>query len=236
MAASIQTPTATKPRKPRYSLVMVAYHEAAHAVVSHVLGMPAASLRIEVGLRKQMKPGDLAGRYQHEVGWLIQHLHDAGVRENRLLVGLASTQAERRLIAERGWRVRMSGEMFYSPDGHASDWIEIVDRMIAALPPGSKHLSSEALESLRLAEERAGALVDAHWAAVEALAAALLDTCYVQDKWGLGGLEIHRLISEALGETEPSPGEQFLMQQEEHFRRARQAYDSDRPELQQGGD
>jgi hypothetical protein len=189
-----------------------AYHEAAHAVAAHVLGMPID--RVEMwSLPAREIPTKWGGQCEPDIDWCLEHRprHETSIwTDDDLFEKLVPGPAERRLAVQRGWRD--PGE-----DHFCTDFIEVVDRLMEEEPPGSEYLSAATSARIDAAHERGYQFVadDANWRAIEAVAAALLEPITRGEFACLKGPQVHALIREVLGETEPSPAEQWAIAQAE---------------------
>ncbi len=193
----------------------VCYHEAAHAVLAHLLGKTVTSIRIHT---PQQTMKDFRGQTHHTwhdglvgaFGSPEEHARSlAAHAEDDWCVLVASSAGERILARLRGWQG-------YGPTHHASDYLNSLMLMRRQL---SDEAYSEYLANLDAAEDRAEQMLsqDAHWRAVEAIAQALLHN-YAGGTWmplddplrppdivglpvaGMSGEWAARLINQALTE------------------------------------
>ena len=133
----------------RTSIIHDAYHEAGHAVVGLVLGLPVSSVwLVEEG---RTPKGGLSGRTQF-VGWGFSPLPE----HEKMIANLAGDIAGGRYRGLEPWNGR----------GDENHVLDAMDR----LGPGSL---TEGTGPLSLLMAEATALVEEHWADIERLAVVL---------------------------------------------------------------
>jgi hypothetical protein len=173
------------PRQSSPQRICNAYHEAAHAVVGHVLGrfVKEVTIRPSAAIRAEVKHarGYCAFDHEREEAEGIAEWGPATDNPNGIAVLLAGAVAYVRLCYERGWNITDLN------DGCAYD--------VQAAGFLSARLTKTELGRKRLfnrQERHAIDLVNDYWYVVEALAAALLRSGTIT------GEHAHEIISDTL--------------------------------------